>query len=198
MTPHPKTPWALLLLGLALLTSQAQASPLQGRPSTPALETGRGKAGPYEVGKPGAGEVGAPAVECFVIGDSIAVGIAAQRPECRARARVGIRYRSWFDEIMARSPDHVLPSSVGTLIISLGSNDDAHAPDGVRASLERIRALVSATRVVWVLPATKPPLQAVVRSVAARHGDRLVAFEAGADGVHPTGEGYRHLAAATR
>lgn len=139
----------------------------------------------------------AGATSCVVLGDSIAKGVAAHRPECRARARVGVGSVRFLTDIMARSSSP-LPAFVEQAVISLGSNDDARTPEATERALERIREEAHARLVIWILPGIKPPLQAAVKRLAARHGDRLVTFEIGADGIHPSAAEYARLARATR
>ena len=120
---------------------------------------------------------------CLIVGDSIAVGLAQQMPECGSSARVGIRASAVVGRV--RQADRV--------IVSAGSNDLRDSA-GLRAALERVRAGAGGGVVVWVLPANGA--RQAVLSVARHHGDRTVSFRAGRDGVHP--RSYRELANALR
>ena len=84
-----------------------------------------------------------------------------------------------------------------TAIISLGVNDG----EGVATAdnLGRLRGLVSANVVYWLLTGGNPRARDAARAVAARFGDRLidVAPLTGADHVHPDRAGYARVAAET-
>lgn len=109
---------------------------------------------------------------CLIVGDSIAVGTGEQLPGCVTDAKVGIpsaaivlRVRPGFD----------------WTIISSGSND----PDNpaLQAHLEAARARATGG-VMWILP-RKLRAADLVRQVAARHGDPVVAFGPARDRIHP-------------
>ena len=129
-------------------------------------------------------------LECLVLGDSIAVGTAQQRPECVAHAQVGITSKAWVDKNITK------PLTARTVIISLGSND--HAGVKTYKELQIVRELTKAERVYWILPAIKPEVQQTVQQVAQQYGDVVLPFTPSRDGVHPTNTGYRELAKATR
>jgi hypothetical protein len=117
---------------------------------------------------------------CLVIGDSIAVGVAAQLQDCQAVARVGAS-SSAIVRMKASA-------SGGTAIISAGSND-AKNPK-LEENLELIRRRAGAVRTVWIAP-RHPKARTVVMHVAARHGDAVVDLAAlpSRDGIHPAGYG---------
>jgi hypothetical protein len=66
-------------------------------------------------------------------------------------------------------------------------------------NLSRLRGLVSANVVYWLLTGGNPRARDAARAVAARFGDRLidVAPLTGADHVHPDRTGYARVAAET-
>ena len=82
-------------------------------------------------------------------------------------------------------------------MISLGVNDDASA-DTID-NLRQLRGALTVGSVVWLLPGLKENVRAAIRTVAAERGDQLVDTrpQAGPDHLHPTGQGYRVIAAAT-
>ncbi len=119
-------------------------------------------------------------IDCLILGDSIAVGVGQQRPDCQVEAQVGISsaaYLAIFNR--NREADHV--------VISLGSND-RHVDIG---ALLELRSTIKARRVYWILPATANGRFAV-NVVAGAYGDRVFGFEPGGDHVHP--RDYRELA----
>lgn len=130
-------------------------------------------------------------LECLIIGDSIAAGVAQHRPECVSHATVGITSRKWVDKNINKD------LTAKTVIISLGSNDDQHI--NTIAELYTVRNFVRAEKVVWIVPATKPAKQEDVKSTAIMFRD--AAIEIGSiskDNVHPTAKGYKELAVQTK
>lgn len=129
-------------------------------------------------------------LDCIILGDSIAVGLSQARPDCAVAAFSGItsaRYVQTFAGV----------AHVRTAIISLGVNDgDAVA---TAENLGRLRRLVAADVVYWLLTGGNPRARDAVREVAGRFGDRLIdaAPLAGADHVHPDRGGYARLATET-
>jgi lysophospholipase L1-like esterase len=128
---------------------------------------------------------------CFVMGDSIAVGVSQALPACHARAKSGIT-SSRYVAAMATNV------TADLVVISLGAND-WHLP--TYENLSALRRSVSAARVLWLLPNIhRPGVRDSILRVAAAHGDRVIdtAPYAGADHIHPTGSGYRAIAARVR
>jgi lysophospholipase L1-like esterase len=87
------------------------------------------------------------------------------------------------------------------VIISLGAND--HKGVKTEAELRKMREAVKGDRVFWIDPGQdrKPvPHDAIVR-IAKEYGDTIILRPKNlmsADGVHPTGKGYRAIAEQTR
>jgi lysophospholipase L1-like esterase len=131
-------------------------------------------------------------IDCLILGDSLAVGVGQARPSCQTVARTGINSSAFIATLLPGAP-----KSARTVVISLGVNDTADMP--TRASLQALRASVSAAQVTWLLPALKEEVRQTIRAVAAQHNDRLVdtASQAGPDHLHPSSGGYRLIAAWT-
>lgn len=130
-------------------------------------------------------------LDCLILGDSIAVGIAQQRPECRVYAKVGINSRAWVDKNITKE------LSADTVIISLGSND--YKKINTLKELFTIRNVVSAKRVYWIVPAIKPEVQEMVDIVADKFEDTIIHInKVSKDGIHPTTTEYKRLAEATK
>lgn len=130
-------------------------------------------------------------LDCLILGDSIAVGIAQQRPECRVYAKVGINSRAWVDKNITKE------LSADTVIISLGSND--YKKINTLKELFTIRNVVSAKRVYWIVPAIKPEVQEMVDIVADKFEDTVIHINnVSKDGIHPTTTEYKRLAEATK
>mgnify|MGYP003337898087 FL=1 len=130
--------------------------------------------------------------DCLIMGDSIAVGTHMVKPQCTAYAKVGINSKQWLDRNVTKSP-----YVAKTVIISLGSND--HQYIKTESELESIRILTKADRVYWILPAIKPNIQEIVKTVAARHGDTVLPItRLQPDGIHPSWAGYKELVEKTK
>ena len=131
-------------------------------------------------------------IECLILGDSIAVGTHQARPECVAYAKGGWNTWQWNRDYLKND------LSAKTVIISMGSND--HKGVRTKAELQRIREKVGTTaRVFWIMPAIKPEIQAMVKSMAEEYGDTVLPItRLQKDGVHPSWAGYKQLAEGTK
>ena len=131
-------------------------------------------------------------LECLVLGDSIAVGTSIARPECVAYVQGGINSYQWVNKFIGKSP-----YIANTVIISLGSND--YKGIKTESELRTIRELTKANHVYWILPANKKDVANAVFAVANYYHDHVVRIpEVSKDGVHPTGKGYKMIAAQTK
>ena len=134
-------------------------------------------------------------LECLIVGDSIAVGTAMARPECVSLSKGGINSSQWNRQ---NANNNV---AAKTVIISLGAND--HRGVKTEDELRRLRTAVKADKVFWIDPGQdrKPvPHDAIIR-IAREYGDIIIARpknHMSADGVHPTGRGYKILGEQTR
>jgi lysophospholipase L1-like esterase len=138
-------------------------------------------------------------LECLILGDSIAVGVAQFRPECVAYAKGGINSRQWVNSYITKD------LSANTVIISLGSND--HMGVKTVKELRTMRELTKAKRVFWILPSGVHPknnvpvtdIQQMVRLVAEEYNDIVLPVtRLQADGIHPNTTGYKQLANETK
>ncbi len=118
---------------------------------------------------------------CLIIGDSIAIGIAAalnalQPIGCDISARIGAS--------AAAISLMVPPTTYRAIIISGGSNDRENRE--LDRDLERLRGRLPVATISWIYPRNPAGAWSVYR-VARRHGDRSVDLtEVGSrDGVHP-------------
>jgi hypothetical protein len=134
-------------------------------------------------------------IDCLVLGDSIAVGIHQQLPQCESLSKSGWNTWQWNRDYLKYD------LIAGTVIISLGSND--HKYIRTQEELERLRAKVTASRVFWVLPYGNLPagglpieeVQRVVKMIAALYGDTVVPItRVQSDKIHPSWAGYKELA----
>jgi len=129
-------------------------------------------------------------LDCLILGDSIAVGTHQQRPECVAYAKGGWNTWQWNRDYLKNN------LSAKTVIISLGSND--HSGVKTKAELQRIREKIGVAKVFWILPSIKPNIQSYIREIAEQYNDTVLPFTPSSDKVHPTTQGYRELAKATK
>lgn len=136
-------------------------------------------------------------IDCMIVGDSIAVGVSMARPECASYARGGWNSWQWNKDYLAKSAGQ----PARTVIISLGAND--HAGVKTERELRRMREAIRGQRVFWIDPGQdrKPLPHAVIVKLAQEFGDTILPRprdHMSADGIHPTGRGYRVLADSTR
>ena len=130
-------------------------------------------------------------LECLILGDSIAQGIAQHRSECAVYAKVGINSFAWNNKNITK------PLSAKTVVISLGANDSASI--NTKRELEALREVVKAEIVFWILPYNKPDLHQFIRELAEDYRDIVLPITSiSSDKVHPTTKGYKLLANQTR
>jgi lysophospholipase L1-like esterase len=136
-------------------------------------------------------------LECLILGDSIAVGTHKARPECVAYAKGGWNSWQWNKDYLAKAAGQ--PAK--TVIISLGAND--HKGVKTEQELRKMRETIKSGRVFWIDPGKdrKPvPHDAIVR-IAQEYGDIILPRpkdHMSADGIHPTGKGYKILGEQTK
>ena len=136
-------------------------------------------------------------IDCIVLGDSIAVGTAMYRPDCISYSRGG--WNSW-----QRNRDYLSVASNShyeTVIISLGAND--HAGVKTESELRKMRESVKGRRVFWIDPGEdrKPIPHEAIAKIAKEYGDTIIPRpknNMSADGIHPTGLGYKEIAKQTK
>ena len=116
---------------------------------------------------------------CFLVGDSIGVGLSWYLKTCPASAKVGIPSKA----VLKRT------KQADVLIVSAGSNDPTNRR--LEANLKAIRDKSGAATVIWIEPRHKRA-SAIVRKIAQRNGDLVISFKAGKDKVHP--RSYKRLA----
>ena len=136
-------------------------------------------------------------LECLILGDSIAVGVTAARPECVHMATVGINSRDWWHSNGHRPLIDMM--EYHTVVISLGTND-GQTP--TLTYLELIRGKVKADRVLWIVPQAQfAEARSAVLAVADQFRDSIIEIptkDLARDKIHPTASGYQSLAAATK
>ena len=136
-------------------------------------------------------------LDCMIIGDSIAVGTAMARPECVSYSKGGWNSWQWNKDYLSKAS----AQPAQTVIISLGAND--HAGVKTERELRKMREAIKASRVFWISPGKerKPVPQDAIERIAKEYGDIVLARPQGymsADGIHPTGRGYKLLGEQTK
>lgn len=135
-------------------------------------------------------------LECLILGDSIAVGVAQVRTECVSYSTGG--YNTW--QWNKKYGNKVLASP--TVIISLGTND--HPGVHTFKELSKMRANVTAQHVFWIMPPCndkfcKPDVNEIVEIIARSRGDTIIKTDRlQKDAIHPSWAGYKELAKATQ
>lgn len=136
-------------------------------------------------------------LDCLVMGDSIAVGVARthELQTCYTYAKGGIN--SWqFNKTYVDTHKNDFGAEV--VILSLGTND--HKGVKTEAELLKTRAKIKAQRVYWIMPPCndtfcKPSVNEAVKQVAAKYGDFIITTKRlQADQIHPSTAGYKELA----
>jgi len=136
-------------------------------------------------------------IDCMIIGDSIAVGTAMYRPDCVSYSRGGWNSWQWNKDYLPVASS----KQPKTLIISLGAND--HKGVKTEEELRKMRSSIKADRVFWISPGAerKPIPQGAIERIAKEYGDTVLPRpekHMSADGVHPTGTGYKIIGEQTK
>jgi hypothetical protein len=123
-------------------------------------------------------------LECLILGDSIASGIASVKPDCIRLTEIGINSENWYKKYHNRPLLDM--ESYRYVVISLGSNDVG--PD-CETYMKKIRAKIHSDRVIWVLPSDEVKAEqfAIVEKIATRMGDSVLSIKdkVGKDKIHP-------------
>lgn len=135
-------------------------------------------------------------LECMILGDSIAVGLAQHKKECVSIARVGITSHKWYSDFI-ENPTYNKKYKV--LVISLGTNDYTNmSQHSTEEFLYNIRKRASAEMVIWILPnpILKPNQYKVIKQLAKEFNDKTLDIlnHISNDGIHPSTNGYKDLA----
>ncbi len=136
-------------------------------------------------------------IDCMIIGDSIAVGVSMARKECVSYSKGGWNSWQWNKDYLAKAS----AEPAKTIIISLGAND--HKGVRTEAELRKMRQAIKGARVFWISPGMerKPVPQEAIERIAKEYGDTVLPRpkeHMSADGIHPTGKGYKQLAEQTK
>lgn len=136
-------------------------------------------------------------LECMIIGDSIAVGVAMVRKECVSYSRGGWNSWQWNKDYLHLA----MTKPYETVIISLGAND--HKGVKTESELRKMRENIQGKRVFWISPGMdrKPIAQTAIEKIAKEYGDVVLPRpqdHMSTDKIHPTLKGYKILGEQTR
>lgn len=136
-------------------------------------------------------------LECMIIGDSIAVGVAMVRKECVSYSRGGWNSWQWNKDYLHLA----ITKPYETIIISLGAND--HKGVKTESELRKMRENIQGKRVFWISPGMdrKPIAQTAIEKIAKEYGDVVLPRpqdHMSTDKIHPTVKGYKILGEQTR
>lgn len=133
-------------------------------------------------------------LECFILGDSIAVGTQMFYKECTLYGKGGINTWQW-NQMYPTLTEHA-----DKAVISLGTND--HIGVNTLQELLKVRNKIHAKKVYWILPYGNSPLskvsitqiQEIVRSIATEYNDTVIEITSlQADKIHPSWAGYKQI-----
>ena len=129
-------------------------------------------------------------LDCLIIGDEIAKGIANTLPDCKAITAQKMKTQDFISKYRTKLGKNT------TVIISLGMADskDPH----VYQNLSLLRSSVEADVVVWMIPNETlfPELASYIEALAQDFGDGTIGIRKDwleKDGIHPTKKGYKEL-----
>lgn len=128
---------------------------------------------------------------CYILGDSIAQGVASYSNQCASATKVGLNTNDARKYFATKGPLYF-----DNLVISLGINDKGQ-PQKTMENLVAIRMNVKAKKVIWVLPNSYHAQEGqIVKRIATYYGDSFVDVTPviGSDRIHPTPEGYKIIA----
>jgi hypothetical protein len=123
-------------------------------------------------------------LECLIIGDSIASGIASVRRDCVQLTEIGLNSQQWYTKYSNRPLLDM--ESYRYVVISLGSND---VGADCEAYMKKVRAKIHSSNVIWVLPSDEVKAEQfkIVEKIAAQMGDSTLSIKdkVGKDKIHP-------------
>lgn len=137
-------------------------------------------------------------LDCLILGDSIAQGVAALRHECVAIVEKGVSSQQFKYETINNG--QFTHQHFKTVIISLGTNDSHW--EVTEIYLRILRERVKGDRVWWILPQPRfVNARNAVLMVADTYGDQVLEVPEKIlekDRIHPTAAGYKSLAEQTK
>ena len=136
-------------------------------------------------------------LECLIMGDSIASGIASVKHDCIRLTEIGLSSEEWYKKYHNRPLLDM--ETYKYVVISLGSNDRDSSYEWMRKTRKKIKE----GRVIWILPSkeVKTKQHETVQKVANEFGDFVmdISDKVGKDKIHPpTVKAYEDIARSLR
>jgi lysophospholipase L1-like esterase len=134
-------------------------------------------------------------LECIILGDSIAKGISMAYPECKSYSVVGISSSNW-----SKTFGHV-DLKAATVVVSLGANDKGLSMQDQLVQILSVRDRIKSKNIVWINPPCNDLFcnkyaNYAVQTISTIFSDTLLeTVKLSKDGIHPTQEGYKEMAA---
>ena len=134
-------------------------------------------------------------LECIILGDSIAKGISMAYPECKSYSVVGASSSYWHKTFKG------VNLKAATVIVSLGANDKGLSMQDQLEQILSVRDRIKSKNIIWINPPCNDLFcnkyaNYTVQTISTIFGDTLLeTVKLSKDGIHPTPEGYKELAA---
>lgn len=111
-------------------------------------------------------------LECLIVGDSVAWGIAEVTPQCNSIVRAGISSTNWYKKFYTHPM--FFEKTYKVAVISLSTNDLTNS--STVEHLYNIRKATKANMVIWILPnfLLKPKQYQIVKEVAHEFNDQIL------------------------
>lgn len=133
-------------------------------------------------------------LECLILGDAVAAGLAAAMPHCAALVRPGVTSSRWLEKY-SHHPTFS-DKSYRVVVVSISTNDLYNT--NTEENLYDVRRRIQANMVIWLLPnaVLKPSQHDKVKRIAEEFDDRIIRMDNhyGADATHPGPAEYDRLA----
>jgi hypothetical protein len=124
-------------------------------------------------------------LECLILGDAVARGIAEVMPHCSSLVQPGVSSSRWLEKY-AHHPTFS-DKRYRVVIISISTNDLYNTNS--EGNIYDIRNRTQADMVIWLLPNAilRPNQHERVKAIAKEFGDKIIHMHShyGADATHP-------------
>jgi hypothetical protein len=125
-------------------------------------------------------------LECLIIGDGVATGLAEVMPHCAALVRPGVTSSRWMEKY-SHHPTFS-EKRYRVLVISISTNDLYNS--NTEENLYDMRKRAQADMIIWLLPNVilRPNQHGTVKRIAAEFGDKILHMHGyyGPDATHPS------------
>lgn len=114
-------------------------------------------------------------LDCLIIGDGIAAGLAPYMHECASYARMGSTSKMWLEKF--GSYPALTGKTYKVVVISISKDDYYNTAS--EEHLYDIRIRLNADLVIWLMPSPilKPKQHALITKIALWFNDRTISFQ---------------------